>query len=104
MITCLSMSHGVQPRWLEDMIRRSREGIPGLALRTTFITGFPGETDEEFEELLDFVERRQNSSVLVSLHTATKNIRLRRNLTIIFPKKLKLERKERLMQALRNCI
>ena len=32
-----------------------RELIPGLTLRTTFITGFPGETDEQFETLVDFV-------------------------------------------------
>ncbi len=42
---------------IEDLIVRLRAGIPGLALRTTFITGFPGETDEHFESLLEFIER-----------------------------------------------
>jgi len=42
---------------IEDLILRMREGIPGLAIRTTFITGFPGETDEHFESLLEFIER-----------------------------------------------
>ena len=42
---------------IEDLIVRLREGIPGLAIRTTFITGFPGETDEHFESLLEFIER-----------------------------------------------
>ncbi|MBU3664717.1 MAG: 30S ribosomal protein S12 methylthiotransferase RimO [Chthoniobacterales bacterium] len=42
---------------IEDLIVRMREGIPGLAIRTTFITGFPGETDEHFESLLEFIER-----------------------------------------------
>ena len=42
---------------IEDLIVRMREGIPGLAIRTTFITGFPGETDEHFESLLQFIER-----------------------------------------------
>jgi ribosomal protein S12 methylthiotransferase len=37
------------------LIARLRERIPGLALRTTFITGLPGETDAEFEALLEFV-------------------------------------------------
>jgi ribosomal protein S12 methylthiotransferase len=41
---------------IEDLIVRMREGIPGLAIRTTFITGFPGETDEHFESLLEFIE------------------------------------------------
>ena len=42
---------------IENLIDRLRAGIPGLALRTTFIIGFPGETDEEFESLLEFIGR-----------------------------------------------
>lgn len=42
---------------IEDLIVRLREGIPGLAIRTTFIVGFPGETEEHFESLLEFIER-----------------------------------------------
>jgi ribosomal protein S12 methylthiotransferase len=42
---------------IESLIGRLRAGIPGLALRTTFIVGFPGETDECFEALLEFIER-----------------------------------------------
>jgi len=42
---------------IENLITRIRAGIPGIAIRTTFIVGFPGETDEEFEYLLDFIER-----------------------------------------------
>ena len=42
---------------IESLIDRLRAGIPGLALRTTFIVGFPGETDEEFGSLLEFIER-----------------------------------------------
>jgi ribosomal protein S12 methylthiotransferase len=42
---------------IEDLIHAIREGIPGVALRTTFIVGFPGEKEEHFEALLDFIER-----------------------------------------------
>lgn len=42
---------------IEDLIVRLRAGIPGIALRTTFIVGFPGETEPEFESLLEFIER-----------------------------------------------
>jgi ribosomal protein S12 methylthiotransferase len=42
---------------IEDLIHRLRAGIPGVALRTTFIVGFPGETDAEFDTLLDFIRR-----------------------------------------------
>ncbi|HEY3134571.1 MAG TPA: 30S ribosomal protein S12 methylthiotransferase RimO [Blastocatellia bacterium] len=37
------------------MIRRIRERVPDVAIRTTFIVGFPGEREEDFEELMDFV-------------------------------------------------
>ncbi len=40
-------------------IRQWREICPDLTLRSTFIVGFPGETEEEFEELLDFIEEAQ---------------------------------------------
>jgi ribosomal protein S12 methylthiotransferase len=42
---------------IEDLIARIRSGVPGIALRTTFIVGFPGETEAEFETLLEFIER-----------------------------------------------
>jgi len=42
---------------IEDLIVRLRTGVPGIALRTTFIVGFPGETETEFEALLEFIER-----------------------------------------------
>nr|MBA2433650.1 MiaB/RimO family radical SAM methylthiotransferase [Chthoniobacterales bacterium] len=42
---------------IEDLIVRLRAGVPGIALRTTFIVGFPGETEAEFESLLEFIER-----------------------------------------------
>jgi len=42
---------------IEDLIHKLRAGIPGVTLRTTFIVGFPGETDAEFETLLDFIRR-----------------------------------------------
>src|SRR6267378_6188219 len=42
---------------IENLIHKLRAGIPGVTLRTTFIVGFPGETDAEFETLLDFIRR-----------------------------------------------
>ena len=43
-------------RYIRDLIARIRAGIPGIALRTTFLVGFPGETEAQFEELLEFIE------------------------------------------------
>jgi ribosomal protein S12 methylthiotransferase len=42
---------------IEHLIERLRAGIPGLAIRTTFIVGFPGETKKQFESLLEFIGR-----------------------------------------------
>src|SRR3954470_8270671 len=42
---------------IETLIARLRSGIPGVALRTTFIVGFPGETEEAFGSLLEFIEQ-----------------------------------------------
>src|ERR671911_71951 len=49
------MKRGGNRESLERLIQRVRDRVPGIAIRTTFITGFPGETDEDFEELLAFV-------------------------------------------------
>jgi len=40
---------------IENLVDKLRSGIPGVALRTTFIVGFPGETEKEFETLLNFI-------------------------------------------------
>lgn len=42
-------------QYILDLIDKIRAGVPGIALRTTFIVGFPGETAEAFEMLLDFI-------------------------------------------------
>jgi ribosomal protein S12 methylthiotransferase len=49
------MKRGGNRDSLERLITRVRERVPGIAIRTTFITGFPGETEEDFEELMTFV-------------------------------------------------
>ncbi|WP_337602619.1 30S ribosomal protein S12 methylthiotransferase RimO [Phascolarctobacterium succinatutens] len=44
---------------VEELLAKLRERIPGITIRTTFIVGFPGETDEDFAELMDFVEKQR---------------------------------------------
>ena len=53
------MSRRVDRQQTEEIIERLRKGIPGLTLRTTLITGFPGETEEQYLELCDFVAEQK---------------------------------------------
>ena len=49
------MRRETSQQYISDLIKRIRAGVPGIALRTTFIVGFPGETESSFETLLDFI-------------------------------------------------
>ncbi len=80
----------------ETLLEKLRAAIPELVLRTTFITGFPGETDEQFDELSDFVREQQFERLGVftySLEPDTPAARLDGHL----PDEVKQERRERLM-------
>jgi ribosomal protein S12 methylthiotransferase len=50
------MKRGGTRESLERLIGRVRDAVPGITIRTTFIIGFPGETEEDFEELIKFVQ------------------------------------------------
>jgi ribosomal protein S12 methylthiotransferase len=80
----------------EAIIGRLRRTIPGLVLRTTFIVGFPGETESEFTELLDFVAETRFERLGVftySLEPDTPAARLPDHV----PEAIKTERMDRLM-------
>jgi len=50
------MKRETSSQHIRDLIARIRAGVPGIAIRTTFIVGFPGETEEDFHTLTDFIE------------------------------------------------
>lgn len=50
-----AMRRETSSQHIRDLIQRIRAGVPGITLRTTFIAGFPGETEEDFATLLDFI-------------------------------------------------
>jgi len=49
------MRRETSQQYIVDLVKRIRAGVPGIALRTTFIVGFPGETEQSFATLLDFI-------------------------------------------------
>jgi ribosomal protein S12 methylthiotransferase len=78
------------------LVSKLRQRIGDLVLRTTFITGFPGETDEHFEELVEFVRQQQFERLGVftySLEPDTPAARLADHL----PEEIKIARRDRLM-------
>jgi ribosomal protein S12 methylthiotransferase len=91
------MSRRVDRRSTEELLHKLRETIPGLTLRTTFIVGFPGETEEEFQELADFVRDAKFERLGVfpySLEPGTPAAKLDGHL----PEEVKQERRNRLME------
>lgn len=54
--TLLRMKRPAKVEWVHQTIGKLRAAMPEIAIRTTFIVGYPGETDEEFEGLMDFVK------------------------------------------------
>lgn len=51
------MRRGTTRDKTEDLLKKIREKVPGIAIRTTMIVGHPGETDADYQELVDFVEK-----------------------------------------------
>lgn len=91
------MKRRVNRAQTEQLIARLREEIPGLVLRTTFIVGFPGETEEEFEELCEFVQQTRFERMGVfeySLEPDTPAARLDGHV----PAEVKAQRRDRLMR------
>jgi ribosomal protein S12 methylthiotransferase len=79
-----------------ELVNKLREGIPNLVMRTTMITGFPGETDEQFDELEEFVGEMRFERVGVftySIEPDTPAAKLPDHL----PERIKKERRNRLM-------
>jgi ribosomal protein S12 methylthiotransferase len=50
------MKRPANPEWVHRTLEKMRTALPDLAIRTTFIVGYPGETEQEFQTLLDFIE------------------------------------------------
>jgi len=58
-IVLARMRRPERKRTIRERVRRFRDAVPDVAIRTTCIVGFPGETEEQFEELLEFLEEIQ---------------------------------------------
>lgn len=82
----------------EDLIGKIREKVPEIALRTTFLVGFPAETDADFDVLLDFVKKQQFERVGVFQYSHEENTRAY-ELPDNVPEEVKAERAATLMEV-----
>ena len=96
-----SMQRGINGRQTRNLLAKLRNEIPDLVLRTTFIVGYPGETEKEFQELCDFVEEFKFERVGTFTYSKEENTESFQ-LGDPVPDEIKLERQSRLMEIQRE--
>ncbi len=91
------MRRGVTRQETEELLRRMREEVPGIAIRTTLMVGHPEETDEDFEELMDFVREQRFERMGAFMYSHEEGTYDYRHYSDNVPQKVKEERYDRLM-------
>ena len=99
--TLARMKRPANIEWVQNTLAKMRANIPNLAIRTTFIVGYPGETEEEFQALMDFIQETRFDRVgtfKFSFEPGTTS----EPLGDPVPAEVKQERWERLMSVQQN--
>jgi ribosomal protein S12 methylthiotransferase len=92
-----SMRRGITKKQTLDLVNKLREGIPGLILRTTFIVGYPNETEKEFNELCEFISDAQFDRVGTFDYSQEENT-VSYEMGDTVPQEEKLERRDKIMK------
>ena len=87
-------------RTIRDRVGRFREAVPGVAIRTTCIVGFPGETEQDFQELLEFLEETRFDRVGAFAYSPQEGTKAAAMIDDV-PDAIKRERLERLTEMQR---
>jgi ribosomal protein S12 methylthiotransferase len=93
-----SMGRGHNRARIEQLLGRFREKIPDVAIRTTVLTGFPGETEEAFRELTDFLSGFRFDRLGVFPYSHEENTPAYRDFEDTVPAKVKMRRAEAVME------
>ncbi len=93
-----SMKRGLGSNGTRELISKLRAEIPGVAIRTTLLTGYPGETEQDFEELLDFVREARFERLGVFPYSEEEGTYSAEKLADDVPEEVKQERVDRLME------
>ncbi len=91
-----SMKRGLGSEGTRKLVRKMKERVPGVALRTTLIVGYPGETEEEFSELMDFVKESKFDRLGVFTYSAEEDTAAYK-LKDDVPEDVKQDRADRIM-------
>uniref|UniRef100_A0AB33J087 Ribosomal protein uS12 methylthiotransferase RimO n=2 Tax=unclassified Prevotella TaxID=2638335 RepID=A0AB33J087_9BACT len=81
-----------------ELVRQIRERVPGICLRTTLLVGFPGETEEDFEELLEFVRQARFERLGAFMYSEEEGTYGALHYTDDVPAEVKQNRLDRLMK------
>ncbi len=92
-----SMRRGITKKQTLALVNKLREGIPGLILRTTFIVGYPNETEKEFNELCEFISDAQFDRVGTFDYSQEENT-VSYEMGDTVPQEEKLERRDKMME------
>jgi ribosomal protein S12 methylthiotransferase len=94
-----AMKRGLGSDGTRELVARLRAGIPGLALRTTMLVGYPGETEADFEELVAFVREARFERLGVFPYSEEEGTFSAAEFTDDVPEDVKTARVERLMEV-----
>jgi ribosomal protein S12 methylthiotransferase len=92
-----SMRRGITREKTEELVEEIRAKVPGIAIRTTLIVGYPGETKEDFQEMYDFVEKMRFDRLGVFTYSHEENTHAF-SLEDDVPEKTKRERADKIME------
>ena len=95
-----SMRRHTTRKHTEGLLEKLRSAMPGIAIRTTFIVGFPGETEDAFDQLCDFISEQQFDMMGVFRYSAedgTPAGTMEKDPALAVPDAVKREREERIM-------
>lgn len=91
------MRRGTTREKTEELIEKIRETVPGIAIRTTLIAGYPGETEEDFQEMYDWVQRSKFDRLGIFTYSHEENTHAY-NFEDDVPDEVKKERADKIME------
>jgi ribosomal protein S12 methylthiotransferase len=91
-----AMRRGITREKTEELVNNIREKVPGIAVRTTLIAGYPGETEADFQEMCEFVEKMRFERLGIFTYSHEENTHAYNSEDDV-PEKVKKERADKIM-------